>query len=124
MPTLITYGIETHSIGESMSDAPSIESMRQPAEWMTPSDDRILELVRENGNLTPKAIDDFGGPSRQYTSSRCATLADHGLLERVHRGLYGITDKGRAYLDEDLDASTLEPPHDIDSPAAAPRRRR
>jgi len=82
--------------------------MRQPAEWMTPADDRILELIREYGNLTPKAISDFGGPTRQYTSERCAELADYGLLTRVHHGLYGITDDGEAYLDEELDASTLE----------------
>jgi len=82
-------------------------TMRQPAEWMTPADDRILELIREHGNLTPKAVSDFGGPSRQYTSSRCAELAEYGLLTRVHHGLYGITDAGEAYLDEELDASTL-----------------
>jgi hypothetical protein len=76
---------------------------------MTPSDDRILELIREHGNLTPKAIEDFGGPVRQHASSRCSTLATYGLLRKVHRGLYGITEEGRAYLDEELDASTLEP---------------
>lgn len=97
-------------IGESMSAATADTSnMRQAAEWMTPADDRILELIREHGNLTPKAVDDFGGPSRQYTSSRCAKLAEYGLLNRVHHGLYGITDEGEAYLDEELDASTLEP---------------
>lgn len=82
--------------------------MRQDAEWMAPSDDRILELIREHGNLTPKAIENFGGPSRQYASERCAELAEYGLLDRIYRGLYGITDEGLAYLDEELDASTLE----------------
>lgn len=85
------------------------DEMRQSAEWMTPSDDRILELIREHGNLTPIAIDDFGGPVRQHASRRCAKLAEYGLLQRVHRGLYGLTDEGRAYLDEELDASELEP---------------
>lgn len=83
--------------------------MRQPAEWMTPSDDRILELIREHGNLTPKAIEHFGGPVRQHASRRCSKLADYGLLNQIYRGLYGITDQGEAYLDEELDASTLEP---------------
>ncbi len=96
-----------------MSAAPAhTGNMRQPAEWMTPSDDRILELIREHGNLTPKAIDDFGGPTRQHTSGRCAELVEYGLLERVHRGLYGITDAGESYLDEELDASELEPTED------------
>jgi predicted transcriptional regulator len=82
--------------------------MRQSADWMTQSDDRILELIREHGNLTPKAISDFGGPTRQHASARCSKMAEYGLLEKVHRGLYGITEDGRAYLDEELDASTLD----------------
>ena len=83
--------------------------MRQPADWMVGADDRILELVREEGNLTPGAIEALGGPVSDHASRRARKLADHGLLERVHRGLYRITDAGEAYLDEDLDASTLEP---------------
>lgn len=85
------------------------EKMRQRAEWMAPADDTILELVRDRGNLTPKAISDFGGPSRQYASARCSELVKYGLLKRVHHGLYGLTDEGRAFLDEELDASTLDP---------------
>ena len=92
---------------EEMTDV-----MRNRADWMVPSDDRILELIREHGNLTPIAIHEFGGPSRQYSSSRCKELARYGLLDQVHRGLYGITEEGRAYLNEDLDASELEPVHD------------
>ncbi|UIO98921.1 PhiH1 repressor [Halobaculum sp. CBA1158] len=92
----------------STATAP-LDNMRQAADWMVPSDDRILELVRQHGNLTPKAIEDFGGPVRQHASTRCSTLAEYGLLIRVHRGLYGITDEGRAYLDEELDANTLAP---------------
>ncbi len=84
------------------------DEMRQRAEWMTPSDDRILELIREYGNLTPSAVDHFGGPVRQYASERMAVLARHGLLTQIYRGLYGITDEGLAYLNEELDASTLD----------------
>ena len=86
--------------------------MRQPADWMVPSDDRILELIREHGNLTPSAIEAFGGPVRQHASIRAKKLAEYGLLEKVYRGLYGITDKGISYLDEELDASELEPVED------------
>ncbi|RYJ15316.1 PhiH1 repressor, partial [Halogeometricum borinquense] len=86
--------------------------MREAAEWMVPSDDRILELIREYGNLTPSAVEAKGGPVRAHASVRMGTLAEYGLLCRVHRGLYGISDDGLAYLDEDLDASTLEPTED------------
>ena len=81
---------------------------------MVPSDDRILELIREYGNLTPSAIEAKGGPVRQHASTRCSELAKYGLLNQVHRGLYGITDKGEQYLDEELDASDLAPVEDVD----------
>ncbi|MEF8825271.1 MAG: PhiH1 repressor [Halapricum sp.] len=62
--------------------------------------------------LFAKAIEHFGGPSRQYASERCSKLAEYGLLKRIYRGLYGITDAGKGYLDENLDASELEPTED------------
>lgn len=85
----------------------STDEMRRSAEWMTPSDDRILELLREHGNLTPRAVEDFGGPTMGHAQDRLPLLTKYGLAERLSRGLYAITDDGRAYLDEDLDASTL-----------------
>jgi predicted transcriptional regulator of viral defense system len=87
--------------------------MRQSAEWMVPSDDRILELLREHGNLTPQAVEDFGGPSAGHTQDRLPELAEYGLVERISRGLYRISDEGTAYLDEELDASELEPVEDV-----------
>lgn len=85
------------------------DTMRQPADWMVPSDDRILELLRQEGNLTPQAVEDFGGPVAGHASNRLPVLAKYGLVTKISRGLYRITDEGRAYLDEELDANTLEP---------------
>lgn len=82
--------------------------MRQRAEWMVPSDDVILELLRDRGNLTPAAVEGFGGPVADYVSERSKRLAEYGLTQQIHWGLYAITDKGEAYLDEELDARTLE----------------
>lgn len=84
------------------------DTMRKEADWMAPVDDRVLELVRSHGNLTPAAVDHFGGPSRHYASERMSVLAEYGLLNQIYRGLYGITDEGLQYLNEELDASTLE----------------
>lgn len=41
---------------------------------------------------------------------RMSTLARYGLTERVAdvEGLYRLTDEGRAYLDEELDAAELD----------------
>jgi len=94
--------------------APMDENMREPADWMVAVDDRILELVREHGNLTPRAIDEFGGTSSDHASRRAGKLVKAGLLYRITRGLYGITEEGIAYLDEELDASTLPHPDDVD----------
>lgn len=86
--------------------------VRQPADWMQPVDDRILEIIREHGNLTPAAVEKFGGPSSSHASRRCKRLARYGLLYQIVTGLYAITDEGEAYLDEELDASELEPVDD------------
>lgn len=88
--------------------------VRQPADWMVPADGRILETIREEGNMTPLALSREGEQprldiGRKYAGIRCRKLAKFGLLGKVEKGLYRLTDEGRAYLDEELDASTLEP---------------
>lgn len=93
--------------------------MRRPADWMRSGDDRILEVFRSDGNLTPLAVSREGmvprvDIGRDYAGRRCRELARYGLLDRVDNGLYTITDLGREYLDEELDASTLSPQDDGD----------
>ncbi|MDS0284704.1 hypothetical protein NDI86_21620 [Halomicroarcula sp. S3CR25-11] len=75
-------------------------------------DDRILETIREDGNMTPLALSREGHVERldigrKYAGIRARKLVDYGLLTLVDKGLYGITDQGISYLDEELDASTL-----------------
>lgn len=79
--------------------------VRDDADWMKPADDRILETFRDLGNLTPLALSKEGEQSRldigrKYAGMRCRELAEHGLLERLDKGLYKLTDLGEAYLDE------------------------
>ena len=96
--------------GAYMSVATNAEDdMRQRAEWMAPADDVILELLRDEGNMTPLYITECGGPSRDYVRERLPVLTKYGLVERISSGLYRLTDDGRSYLDEELDASTLDP---------------
>jgi len=95
-----------------MSNATDARDMRQSAEWMSrPSDDLILEALREYGNLTPKAISNVGGPAANTARNRLPELRKCGFVERVAdtTGLYYITDAGEAWLDEELDASELDP---------------
>lgn len=91
-----------------MPDITHGAGMRKRGEWMVPSDDQVLELIAEYGNLTPHAIEDLGGLSQDHAGRRCRELVRYGLLTRITRGLYGITDDGEAYLRGDLDASDLE----------------
>jgi len=91
------------------STAQSTAVVRKRAEWMRPIDERILETMRDEGNMTPRALDDFGVTSQGHANDRLSELAQYGLAERISRGLYRLTDDGRAFLDEELDASTLEP---------------
>lgn len=101
--------------GMIMSDSdPSGKEMRQSADWMSqPADDRILEVIADQGNMTPLALSRDGQQpridiGRKWAGQRCRELANYGLLRTIDRGLYGITDEGRAYLAEELDASTLK----------------
>lgn len=83
---------------------------RQCAEWMTQTDEVILETMREEGNMTPQALDDtFDVAAANYARDRLSVMLDYGLVEKLGRGLYRLTDDDRAFLDEELDASTLEP---------------
>lgn len=82
-----------------------------------PADDRILEVVASEGNMTPLALSRDGieprvDISRKWAGKRCRELAQYGLLVRLDRGLYGLADAGQAYLDEELDADTLRPDDD------------
>lgn len=86
-------------------------AMRGSADWMTLSDDRILEYLSEVGPRRPGLIADEERFiwSSQTASNRCNKLAEYGLLKNLGNGLYQITDDGRAYLAGDLDAAELDP---------------
>ncbi|WIV67524.1 MarR family transcriptional regulator [Natrialbaceae archaeon AArc-T1-2] len=80
--------------------------MRQSGTWMTIWDDRILEIIRDEdagrvGDLTEREAVRI---SQSSVSRRCKKLAEHGLLRPLGNGVYTITEKGEAYLEEEYDA--------------------
>lgn len=68
-------------------------------------DDRILELLDEEGPKSPSEIesDERFFWSRKHIGQRCRELHEHGLVDRYGRGVYGISEEGQAYLAEELD---------------------
>lgn len=83
--------------------------MRRPADWMRPMDDRILEALQSCGLVLSPSIIAFNiEKSREAVTRRLAELTTHGLVERVERGKYRITDDGEQYLAGTLDVSELE----------------
>lgn len=73
--------------------------IREPAGWMVPMDDDILELFHGTTLvLTPSIIAYNTGYSREEVNRRLRELADHGLVDRVERGKYRITALGESYL--------------------------
>jgi predicted transcriptional regulator len=86
-----------------------LDVARQRADWMRPVDEHILEVMRDEGNMTPQALEQLDVTVANYASNRLSKMAKYGLVERVVHGLYRITEDGEAFLNEDLDASALEP---------------
>ena len=82
--------------------------VRQRADWMRPIDEHILETMRDEGNMTPQALDEFDVAAANYARDRLSEMARYGLVERLSRGLYRLTDAGESFLDEELDASELD----------------
>lgn len=84
---------------------------RNPAEWMRPIDDQILQLFHSADLvLTPSIIAYNIDYSAKEVNRRLSTLADHGLVGKVERGKYQLTETGERYLrgelvDEEPDGS-------------------
>lgn len=91
--------------------------MRPQVEWMTRSDDTILEYLQETELALPPRAISFNLTTREnvdisYTTvnRRLKQLLDHGLVKKEYEkgGFYSITDKGRSYLSGSLDSEHLE----------------
>nr|WP_277543714.1 winged-helix domain-containing protein [Halomicroarcula sp. FL173] len=84
-----------------MIDAQVTKQVRNPASWMQlPIDDRILESLQSSGMiLSPAVIAKNIDKSREAVNRRLSVLVDHGLVMRVERGYYEITERGGRYLD-------------------------
>jgi Mn-dependent DtxR family transcriptional regulator len=96
--------------------------MRRSADWMVLADDRILEFLNETGeahSATTLKKESGISAARSSISKRLNRLADAGLLQRLPNGVFQITDKGEAYLNQEYDVDRgvyLERDDDADDP--------
>nr|WP_256403238.1 winged helix DNA-binding protein [Halorubrum salinum] len=76
---------------------------------MTIWDDRILEIIREEGSGSPTALSehDYVHISASQVSKRLKKLSEHGLLQPLGNGVYVTTPEGESYLDGELDPETI-----------------
>ena len=82
---------------------------RKRGDWQTPLDDEILELLSDSDlTLSPSIIAFNLDRSREGVADRISVLTDYGLVEKVERGKYRITEQGNQYLQGELDASKLD----------------
>ena len=82
--------------------------MRKRGEWMKPTDDQILEILGDSGLvLTPTVIAFNAGFGRSHVNRRLSEFVEKGLVRRIERGKYEITNDGLGYLSGDVDASEL-----------------
>ncbi|MFH5800443.1 MarR family transcriptional regulator [Haladaptatus sp. CMAA 1911] len=83
--------------------------MVERVRWMSPIDYEILLFFEEHDILvSPKVLALNIDYNRQYTSKRCRTLTEKGILSQKSNGVYELSEKGRQFLAGDLDADELE----------------
>ncbi|OLZ40991.1 PhiH1 repressor [Natrinema saccharevitans] len=70
----------------------------------------ILEALNSSGIILSSAVIGKNiDRSREEVTRRLSDLVTDGLVSRVERGYYEITDLGEQYLEGDFDADDLEP---------------
>jgi Mn-dependent DtxR family transcriptional regulator len=79
--------------------------MRKSSADMSVWDDRILELLNENGAMSVGDIyrHEYIRKSKSTVSRRVNRLQDKGLTEEIANGVYRITEQGVGYLSEEYD---------------------
>ncbi len=90
--------------------------MRKRAGWMNKASDPVLEVLAEAGvYMTRSAVNHNiqihpgDQPGRSTVYDAFSDLEKHGLIEKNEgqATYYRITDKGKAYLEGELDASDV-----------------
>lgn len=75
--------------------------MNERPEWMSNTD--VLLLVALDSSellpvLSPSILAYNLGMSREHASRRLAELSDHGYVEKLEDGKYGLSERGKTFL--------------------------
>ena len=89
------------------------QQTRLRIDWLTHTDEQILEWLDEHGEKQPRDIAHGIGRSEEYVADRCRQLALRGLLEmnaeqRGATSTYHVGEIGNRYLRGAIDADELE----------------
>ena len=89
------------------------QKTRLQVDWLTNTDERIMQYLADRGNEGPVTIAASIDRSTEYVSDRCRQLALRGLLDAIESGpdrdiSYALSDIGEAYIAGELDAESLE----------------
>jgi Mn-dependent DtxR family transcriptional regulator len=82
------------------------QETRLQIDWMTNTDERIMERLEESGSGTPKEIASHLEKSEEYVADRCRQLAIRDLLESDRRQ-YRLAELGERYLANEIKAEEL-----------------
>ena len=89
--------------------------MRPRIDWMTRSDDRILEFLEDKEIVASASVIAVNIEyNSNYISRRCRRLAEAGLIQRIDSSNYRLTDFGERYLTGEIDSDELEIDDDND----------
>ena len=97
-----------------MNEPSNFDDMHRRVDWLVPADAAILELcytartpVGKPAILTPAAIAANVGYSRKHVGNRCRHLSDKGLLEKIERGQYRLSQKGERLIDGEISPDSV-----------------
>lgn len=66
--------------------------MRQPVDWVTPMDDRVIEVLDAGLVFSPTIVAYNIDKTWEAVGRRLSELSKAGLVNRIERGRYEITD--------------------------------
>lgn len=77
-------------------------------DWLTGMDEEILDVLSTGLTLTPSVIAENIDRSQKGVGNRLSALQAGGLVEKVERGKYRLTDEGMSVIFEPAEQSDAE----------------